>query len=296
MRGEARSTSLRLRPSSSSAAGVAMTLRIPRAGGLVRERGPPVAVSRLRLGVGRHGEHDVAQRHGDEVALLEPPGPFSGSISTSVRARNGALRGVQIVGQAAAVAVPRQPQHAGDPVAVGLDHDPLVAMLHVATIAVRTADRLPCCADAPSRVVDDAAGAEPQAGHLPLPAVRRPPAGAERAHAVVPEGDTRRRRHAHTACVLAARQAGRLPTRDEWQRSPAAAPAASAAGGGCSRLRATLAARVGFAGHGARARSSGSTLGYWAGGPPPGAAETVPRPSGSASTRCGPRRRTAPTR
>jgi len=32
---------------------------------------------------------------------------------------------------------------------------------------------------------------------------------------VVPEGDAERRRHAHTACVLAARNAGRLPLRDE---------------------------------------------------------------------------------
>lgn len=31
-----------------------------------------------------------------------------------------------------------------------------------------------------------------------------------------PEGDHGHRRHAHTACVLKARQEGRLPTRDEW--------------------------------------------------------------------------------
>jgi hypothetical protein len=36
---------------------------------------------------------------------------------------------------------------------------------------------------------------------------------------VMPEGDARRRRHAHTACSLAERKAGRLPTRDEWQRT-----------------------------------------------------------------------------
>lgn len=36
---------------------------------------------------------------------------------------------------------------------------------------------------------------------------------------VSPEGDTSRRRHAHTECVLAARKAGRLPTRDEWLRT-----------------------------------------------------------------------------
>jgi hypothetical protein len=33
---------------------------------------------------------------------------------------------------------------------------------------------------------------------------------------IVPEGDSSRRRHAHTGCVLAARKAGRLPTRAEW--------------------------------------------------------------------------------
>jgi len=36
---------------------------------------------------------------------------------------------------------------------------------------------------------------------------------------MAPEGDTSRRRHAHTRCVLAARRAGRLPTREEWLRT-----------------------------------------------------------------------------
>jgi hypothetical protein len=36
---------------------------------------------------------------------------------------------------------------------------------------------------------------------------------------IAPEGDSRRRRHAHTACVLAARRDGRLVLRDEWLRS-----------------------------------------------------------------------------
>jgi hypothetical protein len=36
---------------------------------------------------------------------------------------------------------------------------------------------------------------------------------------IAPEGRLDRRRHAHTRCVLSARQAGRLPTRDEWQRT-----------------------------------------------------------------------------
>jgi hypothetical protein len=51
---------------------------------------------------------------------------------------------------------------------------------------------------------------------------------------IVPEGDASRRRHAHTQCVLKARRAGRLPTRDEWLRSsgrlrPSAWSAATAA-------------------------------------------------------------------
>jgi len=33
---------------------------------------------------------------------------------------------------------------------------------------------------------------------------------------IAPEGDTRRRRHAHTECVLAARRDGSLVLRDEW--------------------------------------------------------------------------------
>jgi hypothetical protein len=36
---------------------------------------------------------------------------------------------------------------------------------------------------------------------------------------ISPEGDTRRRRHAHTACVLAARSRGQLPLREEWLRN-----------------------------------------------------------------------------
>jgi hypothetical protein len=34
---------------------------------------------------------------------------------------------------------------------------------------------------------------------------------------VLPEGRAAGRRHAHTACVLRARAAGRLPTREEWR-------------------------------------------------------------------------------
>ena len=36
---------------------------------------------------------------------------------------------------------------------------------------------------------------------------------------MLPEGDPQRRRHAHAECVLDARRAGRLPTREEWLRT-----------------------------------------------------------------------------
>lgn len=36
---------------------------------------------------------------------------------------------------------------------------------------------------------------------------------------ISPEGDRERRRHAHTACVAKQRQAGRLLTRSEWERT-----------------------------------------------------------------------------
>jgi len=36
---------------------------------------------------------------------------------------------------------------------------------------------------------------------------------------ITPEGDPSRRRHAHTACAVAARKAGRLPSRDEWLKT-----------------------------------------------------------------------------
>jgi hypothetical protein len=36
---------------------------------------------------------------------------------------------------------------------------------------------------------------------------------------IAPEGNAQRRRHAHTECVMHARQAGRLLTREEWLAS-----------------------------------------------------------------------------
>jgi hypothetical protein len=36
---------------------------------------------------------------------------------------------------------------------------------------------------------------------------------------IAPEGDLDRRRHAHAECAAAAREAGRLPSYDEWRRT-----------------------------------------------------------------------------
>ena len=78
---------------------------------------------------------------------------------------------------------------------------------------------------------------EPQARDLYLPVLRPVPARDQRAHAGFCRRATRDAvRHAHTACALAARKAGRLPSRDEWlatlkATSKAAAPTNGAPAG-----------------------------------------------------------------
>ena len=52
-----------------------------------------------------------------------------------------------------------------------------------------------------------------------------------------PEGDSSGRRHAHTECVLAARNAGKLPTREEWLKTQPREP------GAWDRLRARISGR-----------------------------------------------------
>jgi len=42
---------------------------------------------------------------------------------------------------------------------------------------------------------------------------------------IAPEGDTRRRRHAHSECALAARERGELVLREDWLRTQPRAPA-----------------------------------------------------------------------
>jgi hypothetical protein len=43
---------------------------------------------------------------------------------------------------------------------------------------------------------------------------------------ITPEGDSSKRRHAHSACVLKARQQGGLPTREEWLKTQPRRPSA----------------------------------------------------------------------
>jgi hypothetical protein len=62
-------------------------------------------------------------------------------------------------------------------------------------------------------VVRPAASTKPATYRCPL-CRRQLPALTEHM-LVLPEGDAARRRHAHTACVLKARRAGRLPLREE---------------------------------------------------------------------------------
>jgi hypothetical protein len=39
-----------------------------------------------------------------------------------------------------------------------------------------------------------------------------------------PEGDKSRRRHAHTECVMRARKAGRLPSKEDWRQAQPRGP------------------------------------------------------------------------
>jgi hypothetical protein len=57
---------------------------------------------------------------------------------------------------------------------------------------------------------------------------------------ITPEGDSARRRHAHSACVLKARKAGRMPTREEWQATQPTPPRPP---GSLARLRTALTRR-----------------------------------------------------
>jgi hypothetical protein len=59
---------------------------------------------------------------------------------------------------------------------------------------------------------------------------------------ITPEGDSARRRHAHSACVLKARKAGGLRTREEWE---ATQPTPRRPPGPLRRLRAALTRRAG---------------------------------------------------
>src|SRR5690242_9353160 len=110
IRGEARSTSLRLSPWSSSVD--AMTVNDSYLG--------PVCGPR---------QHDVLKRQRQKRVVVDRAALERCDFDIGQR-DEGPLTGIQVIGEPAAVAVPRQPQDAGDPVADGLDDDPFFDMLH----------------------------------------------------------------------------------------------------------------------------------------------------------------------
>ena len=146
IRGEARSRSVRLRPWSSSVRGLAiggiLSLAygrpsgvgadaapwVPRAGGRGSARGRSVAL----LGVPSAGIASTMWRSDSATnsqrstrwRALEARDLDIGQRQESV------LRGVEVVGQPAAVAVDRKAQQTGDSMPLGLDDDPLLTVLH----------------------------------------------------------------------------------------------------------------------------------------------------------------------
>ncbi|HXW58197.1 MAG TPA: hypothetical protein VEJ23_01835 [Solirubrobacteraceae bacterium] len=76
---------------------------------------------------------------------------------------------------------------------------------------------MPALDPAPWWTVRPAANRKPTTYRCPICGQHLPALGEHML--IAPEGDPRRRRHAHTACVLAARARGRLPLRDEWLRT-----------------------------------------------------------------------------
>jgi hypothetical protein len=73
--------------------------------------------------------------------------------------------------------------------------------------------------------VDDASWWSVRRAHSSKPATYTCPLCGRRLHAmsehvlIAPEDDAKRRRHAHSDCVAAARRAGNLPSYDEWRRT-----------------------------------------------------------------------------
>src|SRR5437764_4790023 len=130
IRGEARSASLRLSPSRSSASWVAIGLTIPprHHAVTVRDRsvnrtiaaGSSVLVHRLGP-VHRNRQQDVPKRECDERALLRGSAAVERSYLDLGEREEHPLGGVEVVGEPASVPVARQAQDAGDPVAVGFD-------------------------------------------------------------------------------------------------------------------------------------------------------------------------------
>ena len=168
----------------------------------------------------------MSQRQRHELASQRLPAAVEWFEHDVGERDKGALRSVQIVGQAAAVAVAPHAQSFCYPVAVGLDRHPLAA------IVACLEQREPMCRNAAilGRMADDPRWYTVRRAQNRKPATYRCPFCGRHLPAlsehmlIAPEGDSSHRRHAHTECVLAARRAGRLPTRDEWLKTQPRAP------------------------------------------------------------------------
>src|SRR5262249_4244290 len=110
IRGEALRTSLRLNPWSSSLD--AMALNDSYLGALCG-----------------HRQHDVLERKRHERVALHRAAIEGRDLDVGQRDEHP-LTGIQVIGEPAAITVPRQAQNAGDPVADGLDDDAFFDVLH----------------------------------------------------------------------------------------------------------------------------------------------------------------------
>lgn len=173
------------------------------------------------------GEHHVAQGNGHERAALRRKAGLE-RLDLDVRERDEvSFGGVEIVGETTPIAVPGQTEDARYSISGGLHDDPFVSVLHGGDLIA------PAAVDAilgrmagtqPARWWDARRAQNRKPATYRCPLCGRQLAALSEHMLLVPEGDSSRRRHAHTKCVLAARRQGRLPTRGEWLRTQPRAP------------------------------------------------------------------------
>jgi hypothetical protein len=158
----------------------------------------------------------VAQREREERATLDPGFTLEQRDLDIGERDEGALGGVEVVGEPAAVTIGGQPENPGDPVAIGLHDDALVTVVHGDDDTGRVPKRRPVAPPPRWWTIRPAHNSKPATYRCPLCGGQLP---ALMDHVLIkPESDSERRRHAHSECVVSARRAGRLPTREEYER------------------------------------------------------------------------------